>query len=620
MMIDDIDRMFKRSFHWFTLFIILAAVASGLVMAFIADDLLVIYNRMALWNLLAMITFLLLMLNPSFRNGMADGAPLKDFLSMCFAFAVMSLFTCLSVQSPDNPLLLNFGFMIPMMAGFAGGFRLAIIVSTISACMQLLFFGMSDLTLSSMAIMLLSGTASGLWPKNRSREPGNITLYPVPILICVIATSISFLALYDDMQFNDMLDDILVYVTAPTVIAGILSTVGYELIIQYVSFKTDAMRSKNDLTVAHDIQASAVPRRFPESDTVAFGSLMESAVEVGGDFYDVFRIKEGLIGMVMADVSGKGLPAALFMMRAQATLRANAMMAIPPNEVLRRSNIELCQRNDVGQFVTVWIGMIDTDTGMLTYSNAGHTPPYIIGSDAVRRMECPKGLVMGYSRKAKYTSETIQLDDGDAVFLYTDGVNEAFDEDQEQYGQERLSSALEGARGLTPQSIVDHVREDVRSFVGDAPISDDITMLCFASDTGGQQHISAVSDKASIGGIIDRMHGYLVQNGCPERLALKMDIVIEELFVNICNYSYKDGIGPVDIRYILRDGTIRMTFTDSGIPFDPTGRDEVVLGDDISQWPIGGLGIHMSLKLTDSAHYKRMLGRNIFTVVKHIDQ
>ncbi len=617
-MIDHIERMFRRSLHWFTLFIIIAAVAAGIFMAFMDKDLLVVYDRMALWNLLAMITFLALMLNPSFRNGMVDGAPLKDFVGMCIAFAVMSLFTCLSVESSDNPLFLNFGFMVPMMAGFAGGFRLGVIVSVISAGMQLLFFGVSDLTFASMAIMLLSGATSSLWPKNRSREPGNITLYPVPIIIGVIATAITFLALYDDMSFADMWDDLLLHVTAPVIIAGILSTIGYELIIQYVSFKTDAMRSKNDLAVAHNIQASAVPKQYPESDTVTFGSLMESAVEVGGDFYDVFKIKEGLIGMVMADVSGKGLPAALFMMRAQATLRANAMVGIPPNEVLRRCNIELCQRNDVGQFVTVWIGMIDTDTGMLTYSNAGHTPPYIITSDSVERMECPKGMLMGYSKKAKYSSNTIQLRDGDTIFLYTDGVNEAFDDQQEQYGQDRLLSVLEGTHGMTPQTIVDRVREDVSSFVGDAPMSDDITMLCFTSDTKGQQHMTTTSDRSLISGVIDDIHEYLTRNGCPENLALKMDIVTEELFVNICNYSYKDGVGPVDIYYILRDDAIRLTFVDTGIPFDPTGRDEVVLGDDISQWPIGGLGIHMSLKLTDSAHYKRILGRNIFTVVKHI--
>ncbi len=613
-----IERMFRRSLQWFTLLIILAAVAIGLFMVFIDNDLMATYDRVVLWNLLAMITFLILMLNPSFRNGMADGAPAKDFVGMCIAFAIMSVFTCFAVANPDNQLFLNFGFMVPMMAGFAGGFRLAVIVSAISACMQLLFFGVSDLTFASMAIMLLSGATSSLWPKNKSKEPGNITLYPVPIIIGLIATAISFLALYDNMQLSDMWDDLLLCVTAPVVIAGILSTIGYELIIQYASFKADVIRSKNDLAVAHDIQASAVPRQYPESDTVTFGSVMESAVEVGGDFYDVFKIKEGLIGMVMADVSGKGLPAALFMMRVQATLRANAMMAIPPNEVLRRSNIELCQRNDVGQFVTVWIGMIDTDTGMLTYSNAGHTPPYIMTSGSVRRMECPKGLLMGYSKKAKYSSDTIQLNDGDTVFLYTDGVNEAFNDEQEEYGQERLSSALNGACGLTPQSIVDHVREDVRSFVGDAPMSDDITMLCFTSDTKGQRHISTVSDRTLISGVIDDIHSYLVENGCPEKLALKMDIVTEELFVNICNYSYKDGTGPVDIYHIIRDDEIRLTFVDTGIPFDPTGREEVVLGDDISQWPIGGLGIHMSLKLTDSAHYKRILGRNIFTVVKHI--
>ena len=618
--ITDIETILRRSLKWFVISAILATAITGAALAAFTDDMMEMYNRVALWNLLAMIAFLVSMINPVLHRGICgEVIGLKNGAILSFAFAVMSLFTCLGVNDPSRPFLLNFGFIVPMMAGFAGGWRLSLPVTMVSAVMQLIFFGFTDHTLASISVLAISGAVSGLWPNRDTTEPGSINLYPVPMIIAFYATAVSMVALLDDLSLMDSIVHSIIFSLMPFALVGVLSTVGYELIIQFVTFRSDALRSRNDLQVAHDIQMSAVPKEFPAKGYVRFGSFMESAVEVGGDFYDVFEIKEGLIGMVMADVSGKGLPAALFMMRAQATIRANAMTGLPPHEILRRSNNELIQRNDVGQFVTVWVGILDTDTGKLTYSNAGHTPPYIRRSGGFERLECNKGLVMGYSKKARYVTECLEMSDGDTLFLYTDGVNEAFDPDQEQYGQERLSSALDRIPSSGPQGIVDGVRADIEVFVRGAEMSDDITMLCVSTDFGDRRHISCRSDKSLLDGIIDEIHEHLTSNGCPEKDALKLDIVVEELFVNICNYSYENGDGPADIYYSIRDGIAEMTFEDSGVPFDPTGRGEVILDEDISKWPIGGLGVHMSIKLTDSAHYKRIGGRNVFTVRKRVD-
>lgn len=619
MELSDIERMLRHSLRWFAVTVVLAVAITGGAFFFFREDLLNAYDRMTLWNLMAMITFLFIMMNPSFQKGIRnEGVGTKDVVVLCSLFAVMSVFTCLSVHDPNQSLLFNMGFIVPMMAGFAGGWRIGIIVASIASFMQLLFFGINDHTFASIAVFFLSGALAGMWPYRTTLEPGSIRLYPAPVMIAFIAALISSFALYDEMPSGDVLLNILGCILLPTLMAGVLSTIGYELIIQFVRFRTNAFRSQNDLSLAHDIQMSSVPKTFPGRNHVSIGSFMEPAVAVGGDFYDVFEIREGLIGFVIADVSGKGLPAALFMMRAQATVRANAMTGLPPDEVLKRSNIELVQRNDMGQFVTLWVGILDTDTGRLTYSNAGHTVPYLRHDGTFIRTEGLKGLIMGYSKKARYSLNTMQLSDGDAIFLYTDGVNEAFNETQEQYGQERLAKALNHASGMDPQGIVDSIRSDIREFVGTADVSDDITMLCFSADFGNRKHISCESDKTLLDGVISEIHDYFISNGCPEKAALKMDIVIEELFVNICNYSYEDGVGHVDIFYSIRNGLIEITFEDSGVPFNPTGRSEVVLDEDISKWPIGGLGVHMSIKLTDSAHYKRISGRNTFTVTKDV--
>lgn len=618
---QDINGFKRRSLKWFAVSVLLAMAISGAIVFFYIDNLLQVYDRMALWNLMAMISFLLIMMSRSFHKGInGEKITIRDGFVLCIAFSVMSVFSCLAVHDFANPLLFNIGFIVPMMAGFAGGWRLGVIVASILSLMNLIFFGLIDHVYSLMVTFFISGILAGLWPYRASLEPGTVKLYPVSVIIAFIATFVSMFALYDEMSPDMVLFGAFTYVLLPTLVAGVLSTIGYELIIQFVRFRLDAFRNQNDLSLAHDIQMSSVPKTFPEKEHIHIGSFMESAVAVGGDFYDVFEVREGLVGFVVADVSGKGLPAALFMMRAQATVRANAMTGLPLDEVLRRSNIELTQRNDMEQFVTLWVGILDVDTGRLTYSNAGHTTPYILHKGSFGRMENPKGLLIGYSRKAKYSSKTMMLSDKDVVFLYTDGVNEAFNGEQEQYGHERLSKILNSVTEMAPQGIVDSVREDIRGFVGDADMSDDITMLCFSADFGDRRHISCTSDKSFLDEVVTKIHYHLVSNGCNEKDALKLDIVVEELFVNICNYAYSDGKGPVDIYYSIKDGLVEMTFEDSGTPFDPTGRDEIMLDEDVSKWPIGGLGVHISIKLTDSAYYKRIYGRNTFTVMKRMIQ
>ncbi len=246
-------------------------------------------------------------------------------------------------------------------------------------------------------------------------------------------------------------------------------------------------RVKTELDVASKIQQGVVPHDFTEIDEalkVQVAASMTPARDVGGDFYDAFRVDSEHLGVIMADVSGKGMPAALFMMRALAELREQ--MHAHPEDVglaLTRANQALCTNNAGMLFVTAFIGILDVETGILDFANAGHNPAWQLGEHGTW-LKARKGLVLGMIETIAYTTEHLQLEPGGGLFLYTDGVTEAMTANDEQYSDARLDGELtkiEAAHGgeASSETLVDEVLADVHAFVAGAPQSDDITALAF---------------------------------------------------------------------------------------------------------------------------------------------
>jgi serine phosphatase RsbU (regulator of sigma subunit) len=234
--------------------------------------------------------------------------------------------------------------------------------------------------------------------------------------------------------------------------------------------------------MATRIQAETLPNifpAFPERDDFNVHASMNPAKEVGGDFYDFFLIDDTHLGIVMADVSGKGVPAALFMMVSKILIQNIAMMGNSPEETLKFVNNQLCSNNPEDMFVTVWYGCLDLETGTLTAANAGHEYPYLKLPDG--RFEMVKdrhGLVIGGMPGVSYKQYELYLEPGAKLFLYTDGVPEATNAELELFGPERLLEALRGAEDKTPEDILAHVENAVKGFVKEAPQFDDLTMLC----------------------------------------------------------------------------------------------------------------------------------------------
>ncbi|MCR5453106.1 MAG: SpoIIE family protein phosphatase [Lachnospiraceae bacterium] len=241
-------------------------------------------------------------------------------------------------------------------------------------------------------------------------------------------------------------------------------------------------RIETELSWATKIQANMLPSIFPafpgrnEFDVYA---SMDPAKEVGGDFYDFFLIDEEHLGLVIADVSGKGVPAALFMMMAKILISIYAQEGLSPSETLAHANKAICGHNDENLFVTVWLGIMDISTGKIVASNAGHEYPIIKKKNGEFEMLQDKHcFVVGAMEEIKYKEYDFTLEKGGSLFLYTDGVPEATDNDKELFGVERMLNALNSEPEAAPEQILKNVRVSVDKFVGDAPQFDDITMLC----------------------------------------------------------------------------------------------------------------------------------------------
>ena len=239
-----------------------------------------------------------------------------------------------------------------------------------------------------------------------------------------------------------------------------------------------ASRIDKELAFAKSIQHSALPSIFPDEPSFDLYATMDTAKEVGGDFYDFYRLRDGRLVFLIADVSGKGIPAAMFMMTSKTMIKNLAESGLPLDEVMTEANKKLCETNEAGMFVTVWIGILDTSTGHVDFVSAGHNPPllYRAGS-GYEYLKAKVSFVLAGMDGVKYRRQELELAPGDKLYLYTDGVTEATDPENALYGEDRLKTYLNAHSGDGARATLEGVRADVDSFVGSAEQFDDITML-----------------------------------------------------------------------------------------------------------------------------------------------
>lgn len=391
-------------------------------------------------------------------------------------------------------------------------------------------------------------------------------------------------------------------------------------------------RIGTELNIATKIQKDMLPcifPAFPDRNEFDIYAAMMPAKEVGGDFYDYFLTDEDHLIMVIADVSGKGVPAALFMVIAKTLLKNSALGGINAGEIARKVNMQLCENNNASMFVTVWLGILTISTGHLTYINAGHEYPAVMRSG--RGYELVKehhGFVMAGLEGIHYKEYEIKLEPGDRLFLYTDGVAEATNASNELYGMDRMLSALNKTVSMGPQETVYALKKDIDEFVGDEPQFDDITMLSFyymsagamdrdVCDQNTANEITVTADIGNLDKVTDYVNSSLGRYGCPDRTMMQIDIIIDELFGNIAYYAYPEEPGDVTVRVEVIQGETPaavITFKDYGIPYNPLEREDPDTTLSSKEREIGGLGIFIVKNSVDDISYEYAEGRNILSI------
>ena len=268
-----------------------------------------------------------------------------------------------------------------------------------------------------------------------------------------------------------------------SVIAYLIAKCGKEMVIKQAEISAEASRIESELSVARDIQANMLPTTFPafpDRDEFDVFATMDPAKEVGGDFYDFFMVDEQHVAVVVADVSGKGVPAALFMAIAKAMIKDHTEPEKPLNQTFSKVNNLLYESNSEGLFVTAFEGVLNLATGEFIFVNAGHEIPYICrNGEKFELFKLRPGFVLAGMEDMMYKTISVTFEPGDKLFQYTDGVTEATNSENELYGQKRLTEILEKHSSKSPEELLPLVREDIDAFVGEAPQFDDITMMCF---------------------------------------------------------------------------------------------------------------------------------------------
>ena len=333
-------------------------------------------------------------------------------------------------------------------------------------------------------------------------------------------------------------------------------------------------------------------------------------------------IDDDHMAMLVADVSGKGIPAAMFMMASKIMINNMSLLNDPdPARILEMVNKEIAARNTAEMFVTVWLGILEISTGKLTATNAGHEYPFIRQNGKFNIFKEKHGFVLGGMENTRYENYEIQLDPGDAVFVYTDGVTEAKNSNGDQFGVERLEDALNDSPELPVSSIINHISEKLDKFVDNEEQFDDITMVILSYN--GVTNMNKMTVEAIIDNIPEVtafVESKLEEIDCPTKIQNQIDIAIDELFSNIAKYAYTPDTGPATVKVEVEKDPLAViiTFIDHGQPYDPLTTENPDLSLPAEKREIGGLGIYLVKKTMDDIDYEYKNGQNILRIKKEI--
>ncbi|MDL2284481.1 SpoIIE family protein phosphatase [Oxalobacter sp. OttesenSCG-928-P03] len=390
-------------------------------------------------------------------------------------------------------------------------------------------------------------------------------------------------------------------------------------------------RIATELDVAREIQASMLPSvfpPFPERHEFDIYATMESAKEVGGDFYDLYLIDDDHLAVVIGDVSDKGIPAALFMVITKTLIQNYAYLGFSVSEIFSRVNNRLCESNEVGMFVTAFMGILNVRTGLFSYVNAGHNPPFVRRAGGqFEKLDVRPGFVLAGMEDIVYHAERLEMAEGDCIFMYTDGVTEASNPEMVFFEENRLEKALASHASEDMTGLLHGVRQDLDAFAAGAAQHDDITMLglaFLAKKTQGDR-MKEVIVPASVDAlprVLSFVGRELDSSDCSMKIRLQLEIAVEEIFANIAYHAYQDAEGerPVVVQMAIHPDPIRadVCFKDRGTPYNPLRQPDPDITLSAEERDPGGLGVYMAKKSVDRMAYEYFDGQNVLTITKYL--
>jgi sigma-B regulation protein RsbU (phosphoserine phosphatase) len=385
---------------------------------------------------------------------------------------------------------------------------------------------------------------------------------------------------------------------------------------------------ERELSVASGIQKGMLPHYFPtypDRDDVQLYASLTPAKDVGGDLFD-FYIRDEKLFFCIGDVSGKGVPASLFMSVTRSIFRTVSARESMPDRIMSTLNETIADMNDANMFVTLFVGVLDLPTGRMRYCNAGHDAPLLVGV-GVGMLPCDANIPVGVMPSWKYTLQEAQVFTGTTIFLYTDGLTEAEDATHAQFQMQRVTDVAEqvlAEQHHEPSQLVNRMTDAIHQFVGDAEQSDDLTMMAIQyikqqRDVKLRKSIVLPNDTQEVPRLAAFVDEVCETLGFDATLTMQMNLAIEEAVVNVMNYAYLPGThGDVTVEAQSNDVRLKFTIIDSGAPFDPTVKADADTSLSAEERPIGGLGIYLVRQLMDSINYERVDGHNVLTLRKKL--
>ena len=430
-----------------------------------------------------------------------------------------------------------------------------------------------------------------------------------------------------DLDYNRYLGSVVYYFMPRTVILALVFLVSralnkrtYKLLLSEINVNSEQSKTRTELEVAKEIQLATLPSEIVTSKDIRIIAELKAAKEIGGDFYDYFNIDEDHVGIVIGDVSGKGIPAAMFMMKTITCFKNFTRLGKKPSEIMKEVNRSIHERNESQMFVTSFFGILNKKTGEFDFANAGHNPPIIGHNHNFHYLNCNPGFVLGGLEEAFVVDEKVVLNNGDSITLYTDGVTEARNKKGELFGETRLINFYNSKDFNSLVEMHHGLKDELASFVQDAEQSDDITMLTLMYHGDDYDSLEKRFDGKieQIPAMLDTLKQFCEDYNLDKEFEKNLLVVGDELFSNIVNHGYQNKGGVVFIRLLFNKvkKEFVLTIIDRAPAFNQLEVNNNPLDGDADKQAIGGLGILIVKTIMSEYAYDRINNKNILVLRK----